>query len=239
MGALLGRLRVLVTVLVVAGLLAGSAACRAERRHSGVVSGNGMVGLPAEEVLAKATDAARRSTSVRIKGQVVQRGKTAGLDLRLKGAEGGVGTVTFESREFHLVRVGRDLYVTGGPGAFAALGRAGRLVEGKPVRVSASDPRFTEVVGFTDLHRIFALLLKPAPGLSKGEQMDVNGRHALALRNAAGRGGTLWVATSGTPYPLRLDAPPSAGVGVSGVLDFLEYGAPVALTPPAGAVDLG
>jgi hypothetical protein len=230
--------RTVVAAVLVAGLLAGSGGCRAERRHSGVVSGNGVAGLPAEQVLARATDAASGAESVRIKGEVVQGGKTAELDLRLKGAAGGVGTVTFQSREFRIVRVGPDLYVTGGPGAFAALGPAGRLLEGKPVRVKANDPRFTEVAGFTDLRRIFALLLRPGAGLSKGEQKDVNGRHALALRNAAGSGGTLWVATSGTPYPLRLDAPSSSG-SVSGVLDFLEYGQPVTLAPPAGAVDIG
>jgi len=240
LGVSLRRLRTLLTAGLVAGLVAGASGCHVERRdpEAGVI-GNGMAGLPAQQILAKATDAARSSTSVLIKGQVVQGGTTARLDLRLKGADGGVGTVTLDTREFRIVRVGTELYITGARGAFAELGRAGGLLEGKPVHVSATDPRFSEVARFTDLRRILSLLLAPAAGLSKGDLAgQVNGSPALALLNAAGRGGTLWVATSGTPYPLRLDVPASSGGPASGTLDFLEYGAPVVLTPPADALDL-
>jgi hypothetical protein len=243
----LGRLRQLRTRVLAAGLVAGlvlglvlgAAGCRVERRHSGLVSGNGVVGLPAEQIVDTATKAAMASSSVRITGRVVQAGKTAELDLALKGTDGGVGTVSFDDLEYRIVRVGPDLYVTAGPGAFGELGPLGGSLEGKPVRVSASDPRFSEIAGFTDLDRILAVLVDPAAGLRKGEQRDINGRHALALLNAAGTGGTLWVATSGTPYPLRLDAPQSAGTALSGTLDFLDYGEPVALTAPAGAIELG
>jgi hypothetical protein len=234
----LGRRRLLLAAVLIACLVVGTGGCRAERRHSGVVSGNGILSLPAQQVLDRAGAAVRGSSSVRIKGRVVQNGKTAELDLRLKGADGGVGTVVFDAHEYRIVRVGGDLYVTAGRGAFRALGPAGGSLEGKPVRVSATDPRFAEVAGFTDLQRIFGLLLQPGAGLTKGDQKDVNGRHALALLNAAGNGGTLWVATSGTPYPLRLDAPPSVSAAASGRLDFSDYGAPVTLTPPPGAVGL-
>jgi hypothetical protein len=225
---------------LVAGLVTGAKACQVESRNTGGAGAeNGLAGLPAQQILAQATDAARNSTSVLIKGQVVQGGTTARLDLRLKGAAGGVGTVTLDKREFRVVRVGPELYVTGGRGAFPELGRAGALLEGKPVHVSAADPRFAEVAGFTDLRRILSLLLAPGAGLTKGDRgSQVNGRSALALLNAAGTGGTLWVATSGTPYPLRLDVPAASGSPTSGMLDFLEYGGPVVLTPPKGALDL-
>jgi hypothetical protein len=238
-GVLVAGLLTMVVGLV--GLVAGSLGGGARGDGFGVEAGNGMVGLPARQVLDAATEAARTASSVHIKGQVAQHGRTARLDLRLKGGAagtGGVGTVALDAREFRITRLGTYLYVTGGPGAFTELGPAGKLLEGKPVRVGAADPRFTEVAGFTDLRRIFALLLEPGAGLSKGDRKDVNGLPALALRNAAGTGGTLWVATSGPPYPLRLDAPQSPDATVSGMLDFGEYGAPVPLTPPTGAVDL-
>jgi hypothetical protein len=233
------RLRPLLVAGLVAALVSGVSGCHVERRSTAdVETPAGLADLPAQQILAKATDAARNSPSVLIKGRVDQSGKSARLDLRLKGADGGVGTVTLGTREFRIVRVGGELYVTGGRGAYPELGRAGALLEGKPVHVSATDPRFAEIAGFTDLRGILSRLLAPGTGLSKGARREINGRPALALLNAAGRGGTLWVARSGTPYPLRLDVPASSGGPASGTLDFLEYGSPVLLTPPAGALDL-
>ncbi|HEV8561500.1 MAG TPA: hypothetical protein VGR06_34705, partial [Actinophytocola sp.] len=61
--------------------------------------------------------------------------------------------------------------------------------------------------------------------LRKGETITVAGRPAIAVHDAES---VLYVATTGTPYPLRVadsGSPDSA-------LDFLDYDSPVTVTPP-------
>jgi hypothetical protein len=60
--------------------------------------------------------------------------------------------------------------------------------------------------------------------LRKGETITVAGRPAIAVHDAES---VLYVATTGTPYPLRVadsGSPDSA-------LDFLDYDSPVTVTP--------
>ena len=48
------------------------------------------------------------------------------------------------------------------------------------------------------------------------------------------QGGTLYVATSGKPYPVKL----AKGGAGGGTLTFDRWNQPVSITPPANAIDL-
>ena len=220
-----------VTVAVLGGCSGGG---------SGVKGGNGITDLPPDAVLRQAADAARSASSVHVKGQVRNRDRQVTvLDLRLKGTEGATGRVAVGPRRFDLTRIGKDLYVNGGKGAFDGLGPAAPLLEDRTVQLRADDPRFAELAAFTDLRTMVDTLLNLRGELRKGETRTVNGVPALAIVDASGDV-SLWVAVAGEPYPLRLDAPkPTGASGTAGTLDFLEYNRPVELKAPAGAVGIG
>jgi len=205
----------------------------------GAENGSGITGLAPADALQQAVDAARSASSVRLKGQVRERDQVAVLDLRLKGSAGATGTVTLGPRRFEITRIGKDLYVRGGKGAYDALGPAAALLEGRPVRLRADDPRFADLAAFTDLRTVLDNLLGARGEVRKGETKTINGQPAFALVDASDEG-LLWVAAAGKPYPLRLDAPkPSAARGTAGTVDFLEYNRPIELEAPADAVRVG
>jgi outer membrane murein-binding lipoprotein Lpp len=229
------RIHLLLACVVLTGpLLAG---CSDDA--PGTKDGNAIEALAADQVLRQATEAARSASSVHLKGQVRDRDQVALLDLRLKGNQGATGTVTLGQRRFDITRIGEDLYVNGGKGAFDALGPAAPLLEGRPVLLPADDARFAELAAFTDLRTMMDNLLGIRGEIRKGETSTINGLPALALVDASDDG-LLWVAAAGKPYPLRLHAPkPSSARGTAGTVDFLEYDRPVELKAPANAVRLG
>ena len=67
--------------------------------------------------------------------------------------------------------------------------------------------------------------------LAKGDETTVNGVKVIAVRDTT-KGGTLYVATTGTPYPVFIQR---AG---DGKITFDRWNEAFALKAPAGAVDL-
>jgi hypothetical protein len=72
-------------------------------------------------------------------------------------------------------------------------------------------------------------VLKPTGTVQKGPQKTIRGTQAVALDVSGQDGGRLYVATRGQPYPLQIT---STSASEPGTIDFLDYGAPVTLTPP-------
>ena len=62
----------------------------------------------------------------------------------------------------------------------------------------------------------------------------MNGQKVIALKDGA-NGGTLYVATTGTPYPVELVSP---GNGKEGKVAFDQWNTTVTITSPKGAVDI-
>ena len=58
----------------------------------------------------------------------------------------------------------------------------------------------------------------------------MNGVPSVGLVSSGKDGGTLWVATTGEPHPVRIE--PSAQSGERGALDFTGYGESVTVEPP-------
>jgi hypothetical protein len=69
--------------------------------------------------------------------------------------------------------------------------------------------------------------------VAKSGMATVNGQRAVALANAS-KGGTLFVATVGRPYPIEITKEGANG----GSLSFDRWDKPVSLTVPADALDI-
>ncbi len=146
---------------------------------------------------------------------------------------GAVGDVSNGTATSRLLRVEDEVWAAQPPQFWAAAGAVdgGKAYGGLYVRVPSADPRYA---GFTDDTRIGFLLdrlLQTSATWKKGLASPVDGTPALELDDT-GRGGhtaSIWVATDGEPYILRIA--PTAG-SYRGRIDFTDYGDRLAVQAP-------
>lgn len=233
--------RYLIPFAVVVALVAG---CASKSGNAGpgtptttptpTLTDNGVAALPASDILTKAMAALRAASSVHIKGEVTDEGKPIGLDLAVTDKKDGVGTLTMAGQSVELTKIGTDVYMKADAGFWKQFAGAqgdviATLLQGKYLKASATDAEFRSLAVFFDL--VAAIDLKGEA--TKGETKTINGITAIALtQKDSTSAGTLWVATQGEPYPLRLEGPKGEGA-----IDFTDYGKPVDIkTPPADQV---
>ncbi|MFF4896896.1 hypothetical protein [Streptomyces sp. NPDC001068] len=200
---------------------------------------NGVGKLAPDVIQAKTRAAATSVATVRMAGTVVTSGRTYQLDMRLN-ADGGTGSVTSKGSTFHLLRVGRTLYLqadadfwnhTGGDDTSAA-----GTLDGKYVKVPQGDPSYKKFSGFTDKDLLLSGLLTLHGSLSTAGHHEQSGTPTIRIAGDGGSGGTLDVSLSGKPYPLRLER-----AGGAGTLTFTDWGRSFSVTEPGkgDTVDYG
>jgi hypothetical protein len=145
------------------------------------------------------------------------------VNVELVQGRGGRGSISSPGKRYEMLRTGRYVYFRL---QADATGRYSRL-KGKWFKTSVTDPTFAFIAQATDYHNLVANTLFHPGLVTKGAIRRVNGENAIALIDPYG--GTLYVATTGPPYPLEFDG--SLG-GVRGRAVFDRWNAPVSLTPP-------
>lgn len=194
---------------------------------------NGIDEMAPADVLDQSLAAMRATGSYRVTGTTVG-GNT--IDIAFKDGVGSVGTVGSDTT-VTLVATPGAVYVTGDTASLAAQVGAdvGTTIAGKWLLISPEAASGFAI--FADGSTFAAAVLgADAPdGLTAVREVD--GQPAVGLMFPE-TGGTLWVAATGEPLPLRLEEKgASAGTGV---ISFTDYGTEVAVTPPAedAVVDL-
>jgi hypothetical protein len=196
----------------------------------------GLAGQDARAILDRSRAAFTAAQSVHLKGRITQGSQTTGVDLRIKGSQGATGTIAMSAGTLKVVRIGRVAYVSGDRKFWTNTlnAAAAQQLSGKWVKTSPDTPGFSQFIRFTQLEGGWDQMLKPSSTMTKGAETEVNGTPAIELKEGGPSGGSLFIATRGEPYPLRVSG---AGGSTSGRLDFTEYGEPVTLAaPPAGQV---
>lgn len=193
---------------------------------------NGVAALPVEDIVSKSIEAASKATSVHVKGQVVDSSQTTRLDLKI-GTDRGFGTISVGSQIVEIVRTATDVYLKGDAAFWRQFGgeAVAHLLGGKYLKAADSDPNFKSLADFVDTNTFFKNFADPSGKLSKGQNKVVNGVSTVAVvDNDPDDGGTLYIATQGQPYPVRVES-----VNGKGAIDFLDYGK--ALNVPIPATD--
>jgi hypothetical protein len=215
-------------------LLAAAAVLQAGCGGSG--SGSSEASKSASAILADARQAARTAGSVRVAGTIHDSGQTIGLDLRIT-PKGGGGTMTIQGSKVDIIRSGASVYIRAPASFYEKVGAgkaAGQLLDGKWLKAPASTPDFRDLSQLTDLNQFTAQALKPEGTVEKGKEATVDGQKAIELKDSKG-GGSLFVATTGKPYPIEFK-----GVGSSsGTLKLTGWGSTTAPKPPSNAIDIG
>lgn len=218
----------LLAALVGGGLAAGC---------GGGSSGNGVANESAQQILNSALGALRSAHSVHVKGSGTQNGKPIGVDLTLYSSGDANGTITMSGQTLQLVKIGGTDYVMANDSFWeqsASLPAATAAnLAGKWVTIPDSQANLGSQFSISS----FASDLDSNVGtLTKGSTSTVDGQAAISVISS--KQGTLWVATTGTPYPIEAQSNGSSTseLGSFTMSDWNAAGS--SPTAPSGAIPI-
>jgi hypothetical protein len=196
-------------------------------------SDNGVSSKSPTGIVNAASHAIQDVQSVHIAGSITSSGTPITLDLHLVSGKGATGSLSSRGLSFKLVSVGQYVYINGGPSFWQAFGNpaVARLLAGKWLRTTATG-NFASLGAFTNMRRLFTQAFSQYGTLAKGQTTTINGQNVVAVRDTT-KGGTLFVATTGKPYPVEI----RKGGADGGQVVFDQYNQPVTLSAPANAID--
>ncbi len=222
------KLARLAVLLVAVGLVAGCGG-------SGAKS-NGVAEKTADQIVADAQNAIDDATAVHVKGAGTSGGSPLELDLHLVAGKGGAGTLAVGGLRFEIVRIGDRAYFKGDDAFWRQFGgtAAVQLFHGRWLVAPADTGDLSSFTPLTDIEQLFKALLGDHGTLQKGEETTVGTDDAPVIAVVrTSSGGTLYVATTGKPYPLQVEG----GKDSPGSITFDEWDKPIELTAPKDAID--
>jgi hypothetical protein len=188
---------------------------------------------PPGQILTDVRAVVAHATSVHLAGHVSSSTPIA-IDLHLSRT-GGSGTVASSGLRFEVTRIAKAAYFTGTQGFYRHFtNHAGIvLLNGRWLKVPASDPRFRSFAALTDMNGLLGQILRPTGAVVKAGTKTVDGVRVVGLRDTSH--GTLYVATTGTPYPVEI-----VNTGAhAGLVRFDQWNRTITLHAPANPVRLG
>jgi len=200
----------------------------------GSSSGNGIAAKTPAEIVAATKAAADSATSAHVAGSIVSGGSPITLDLDV-ASNGGRGQLALNGLGFELIQTGGSVYLKGSSAVYRHIGgaAAAQLLQGKWLKAPATTPEFASISSLTYLHRLVDATLASHGTLVKTATTTVAGKRVVGVTDQS-QGGTLYVATTGKPYPVQI----AKGGAGGGTLTFDRWNQTVSITPPANAIDL-
>jgi hypothetical protein len=196
---------------------------------------NGFDAKAPAAIVTAAQQAADTVTSVHVSGSMPAKGAPTTFDLHLVKGTGGTGMLSVNGMSFRVIRIGSTIYVKGSTAFYKQFsGSAASLLDGKWLKGSSTSGSFKSIGAFTDLTSFVDQALAAPPGqtLTKGAKTTIAGQKVVEVKDPSG--GTLSIATSGQPFPVRI----VQGGADGGSITFDHWNSSVALVAPANAVDL-
>jgi hypothetical protein len=205
-----------VALVALGGLLAGcqnsadpaadaatATAAPATQASSGPAD-NGVAALTADQILDKAKGALKAAKSYHVSGTTTEDGEKTALDFEVSGDD-LLGKLTVGKASVELLSVGGARYIRPNEAFWAlSMGNAKQAkqvatVVGKKWVSTKSDKSLDQLFDGFDADS----LLDPDGTLSKTAAKEIDGVPAIGLKDSTG--GTLYVATVGEPYPLKIE----------------------------------
>jgi hypothetical protein len=186
------------------------------------------------QILADVEAAADRAHSVYVLGSDSSGASPFSLNLRLMAGRGGEGTIAEGGLRFQIVRIGAKAYFEGAAAFWRHFAGAGgaELFEGKWIEAPATSGQFASLTSLTSITQLVHQILGSHGTLVEGKTTVIRGRPAFALVDKT-EGGTLYVAATGSPYPLELTSPDGKGS-----VDFEDWNQPFRLAVPPHPIAL-
>ncbi len=198
-------------------------------------SGNGLASKSPTEIVAAAKAAAAGAASAHVAGSIVQGGKPISLDMELLAGKGGKGRITLDGLGIDLIQVNGAVYINGSTAFYRRVAgpAVARLLQGKWLKAPASSGNFSSLASLTDLGALVDQTLASHGKLASAGNRTVAGQRAVGVTDVS-KGGTLYVASTGRPYPLEIVKTGAGG----GSIVFDRWNKSVTLEAPADAVNI-
>ena len=195
-----------------------------------------LAGLSGKQVLTKAVDNLKATSSFTIDGRVANAGEAIQVDLAFRPGKGCMGTVsTADKGSLTMVVIGTTAWVNPSDAYWKAVAgqQAGQAIAtfgGKYLKGPTSDSTIAGLTELCDLNSLAAQLTKPSD-VVKGEMTTVAGKQAHPLKEPT-NGSTLYVTNSSRPLPIELVSSANGKTGAKKGVLFFHIGAPVSLAAP-------
>jgi hypothetical protein len=218
----------LLALILVACVLAGCGG-------SSSSSGNGVADKTPTEILAATKAATDTATSVHVAGSIVSDKSPITLDMSLLAGKGGRGQLSENGLAFELIQVGGTVYIKGSSAFYKHIGgsAAAQLLEGKWLKAPSSDSNFASLGQLTDLRQLVDQTLANHGSLKRSGTTTVNGQKVVGVTDTS-KGGTLYIAATGKPYPIEISKDGSGG----GKITFDRWNGDVTIAAPKNAIDV-
>jgi hypothetical protein len=200
----------------------------------GATASNGVASKAPNEILAAAQSAASGAKAVHLAGSVAARGTPLSVDLDLVAGKGAEGQIAEHGLPFQLVALEDALYIYGSTAFYRHFGgnAAVQLFQGRWLKAPASG-EFASLATLTHMRTLFGALLGGRGKLEPAGAAVIGGQKAVGVTDASDRA-TLYVATTGKPYPVALI---QGGAG-GGRLLFARWDEPVSIAAPPNAINI-
>jgi hypothetical protein len=197
--------------------------------------GNGVAAKSPNEIVASAKTLADAAKSVHVSGTLKSAGTPITINMTLLAGKGGSGQLSQNGLSFQLIQIHGTVYIKGSAAFYQHIAgaAAANLLQGRWLKAPASTGGLAALASLTDLHKLLDATLASHGTLRKGAVTNVNGQKAIAVTDSS-TGGTLYVATTGPPYPVKV----SMGGSASGAVTFSQWNQPVTVIAPANAIDV-
>jgi hypothetical protein len=198
-------------------------------------SGNGVADKSPSEIVAATKRAADAASTVHVSGSIVSNGSPITLDMSLLAGKGGRGQLSENGLAFELIQTGGTVYIKGSAAFYKHIGgtAAAQLLQGKWLKAPASSREFASLSQLTDLRQLVDQTLANHGSLSKADTRTIAGQTVVGVTDKT-KGGTLYIATTGKPYPIQISKSGSGG----GTITFDRWNKPVTVAAPANAIDV-
>jgi hypothetical protein len=178
--------------------------------------------------------AADAASAFHMVGQVTSGGQPIGVDMTVVKGKGSTGSLTINGEKVDLRIVGSYSYMKAGSGFWKRVGgkaggAAAQLFAGKWIKFKSTDPQFGPLAGIAS-ESVFDKL--PSEGYGDAGTTTYKGR---SVKDLEASNGHVYVAATGTPYPVALVETQSDS---KGTITFDRWNKPVVLTAPPGAIDV-
>jgi hypothetical protein len=201
----------------------------------GSSSGNGVAAKTPNEIVAATKVAADAARSVHVSGSIVSGGSPITLDMDVLAGKGGRGQLSESGLSFELIQTGGTVYIKGSPAFYRHIGgtAAAQLLQGRWLKAPTTSSEFASLASLTDLRQLIDTTLANHGALTKGATTTVDGQKVVGVTDTS-KGGTLYIATTGQPYPIEVTKDGANGGKI--VLD--RWNESVSLAAPANAIDI-
>ncbi|WP_327403482.1 hypothetical protein OG194_27555 [Streptomyces sp. NBC_01288] len=203
-------------------------------------------GLTGGEIADRSLTATTGASSLRLKGDIPddESGGTIVIDMALDKKGECAGTLSFEGKgKADMVKSGDTIYMKYDE-AFLRAQSDGEskadtdavvdMMAGKWTKMSAKGADAKDIASFCDLNSMLGDAADGNSDATRGKTTTLDGTPAIALHEKDGKDSyTLYVATEGKPYVLRID---SVSAKDPGTLTFGEYEKPVPAKKPTGKI---